>query len=356
MHSPSDAGIDSGSGIHPLLSPRRIKKLGFGENCLHLLSSSRHIRIVFCCLLASWLIPHLRSMSSKIHPLLWHSFVIRGKTLFCKIFLSRAISSKVELTNKRIYFDYNLGVSSGTANLITYVAKQRGRTYRFYHDYSFHRKYFSVTNFITNRGSLLGLDYIYSEICNSDGIDPLDYEAIEKADCIYKAAATVAKTGKVHYFDKSDFKKDDYTVLKACCALPAASRSVKFNGVRYFDGGVANPVPYKKAFEDGCDKIVVVLYYPKDYRKPPMSSLAKILLAKYPEVVKGTMTTNERYNADVDALIELEKQGKLFVIRPQEPVKVKRMEKDVQKLKELYEIGRKIGEEMLRPMTEYLGS
>ena len=114
------------------------------------------------------------------------------------------------LMDKGIYFDYNLGVSSGTANLITYIARQRGRTYRFYHDYSFHRKYFSVTNLITNRGSLLGLDYIYSEICNSDGIDPLDYEAIEKADCIYKAAATVAKTGKVHYFDKSDFKKDDY--------------------------------------------------------------------------------------------------------------------------------------------------
>lgn len=250
------------------------------------------------------------------------------------------------LMDKGIYFDYNLGVSSGTANLITYIAKQRGRTYRFYHDYSFHRKYFSVTNLITNRGSLLGLDYIYSEICNSDGIDPLDYEAIEKADCIYRAAATVAKTGKVHYFDKSDFKKDDYTVLKACCALPAASRSVKFNGVRYFDGGVSNPVPYKKAFEDGCDKIVVVLYYPKNYRKPPMSSLAKILLAKYPEIVKGTMTTNERYNADVDALIELEKQGKVFIVAPEELSEIKTLTRDKELFEKMYQAGYKDGKKI----------
>lgn len=244
------------------------------------------------------------------------------------------------LMDKNIYFDYNLGVSSGSANLITYVAKQRGRTYRFYHDYSFHKEYIGVGNLLKT-GSLLGLDYIYSTICNSGGIDPLDYEAIEASNCIYKATATEAKTGNIHYFDKADFKKDDYSVLKAACALPAASRSVKVNGVRYFDGGVADPIPYEKAFKDGCEKIVVILYYPKDYRKGPMPSLARILLCKYPEVVKRVMTTNERYNEKVDELIELEKQGKVLIIAPEKLSEIKTLTRDKKLFDEMYQTGYK---------------
>ena len=51
---------------------------------------------------------------------------------------------------------------------------------------------------------------------------------------------------------------------------------------------------------------------------------------------------------------ELEKQGRLFVIRPEERVKVSRAEKNTKKLKELYQIGRTIGEKQLDGMLEYL--
>lgn len=244
------------------------------------------------------------------------------------------------LMENDIYFDYNLGVSSGSANLINYIAKQKGRTYRFYHDYSFHKEYFSVGN-IFRCGALLGLDYIYSTLCNSNGPDPLDYDAIVASDCVYKAAATEALTGKTHYFDKSDIKKDDYRILKAACALPAASKSVEVNGFKYFDGGVSNPVPYKKAFEDGCDKLVVILYYPKDFKKAPMPSLAKILLAKYPEIVKGTMTTNERYNELVDELLELEKQGKVLIVAPEKLSDIKTLTRDKVLFEEMYNAGYK---------------
>lgn len=246
------------------------------------------------------------------------------------------------LMDKNIYFDYNLGVSSGSANLINYVAKQRGRTYRFFHDYSFHKEYIGIGNFLKT-GSLLGLDYIYSTICNSDGIDPLDYETIAASDCMYQAAATVAKTGKAHYFDKSELKKDDYSILKAACALPAASRSIKINGVKYFDGGASTPVPYKKAFAEGCDKLVVIIYYPKDYRKGPMPSLARLFLCKYPELVKAVMTTNGRYNASVDELIELEKQGKVLLIAPEKLSEIQTLTRDKKLFDELYQEGYKDG-------------
>lgn len=242
------------------------------------------------------------------------------------------------LMDKNIYFDYNLGVSSGTANLINYIARQRGRTYRFFHDYSFHKEYLSVSNFLKT-GSLLGLDYIYSTICNSDGMDPLDYETIAASDCIYQAGATVAKTGKAHYFNKSELKQDDYRILKAACALPVASRSIEINGVKYFDGGVSNPVPYKKAFAEGCDKVVVVIYYPKNYRKDPMPSLARLLLCKYPKLVEAVMSANDRYNRDIDALVELEKQGKVLLVAPERLSKMQTLTRNKELFDELYQAG-----------------
>ena len=40
------------------------------------------------------------------------------------------------LLDDKITFDYGIGVSAGAANLITFIAGQRERTYRFYAKYS----------------------------------------------------------------------------------------------------------------------------------------------------------------------------------------------------------------------------
>lgn len=117
------------------------------------------------------------------------------------------------LLDEKTEFDCCIGVSAGSANVITYLAEQKGRLYRFYHDYAFRKQYMSFRNFINN-GEYINLDYIYSTITNSDGEDPLDFETAAKYRGIMEFIATDGKTGEPKYLHTEDVIQDDFWCLK----------------------------------------------------------------------------------------------------------------------------------------------
>ena len=239
-----------------------------------------------------------------------------------------------------ISFDLCIGVSAGSANISTFLAKQRDRTYRFYHDYSQRKQYMSLGNFI-KKGSYLDLDYIYSYLTNSDGEDPIDYPQIAKYQGEFLIAATDAETGKAHYFTKDDLSQDNYKVFCASSAIPVVCKPVTINGRQYVDGGVAVPVPLEKALEMGADKIVFALSKPKNYRRSGSrnSLLAKLVGRKYPEVAKALLESNAEYDRLVDKAIELEKEGRVLIVSPDDTCGVDTLTKDKDKLHALYEKG-----------------
>ena len=87
------------------------------------------------------------------------------------------------LLDNDITFDYCLGVSAGSANLASYVSRQRGRNYRYYTKYSLRSEYMSAFNFVTKH-SFFDLDYVYSVLSDSDGEDPLDYKTLSQSNQI----------------------------------------------------------------------------------------------------------------------------------------------------------------------------
>lgn len=258
------------------------------------------------------------------------------------------------LMDNGIDIEYCLGVSSGSANLITYVAGQKGRTKRFYTEYSFEKKYLGAGSYIKN-GMLINLDYIYSEITNSTGKDPLDYEAIKNSSKQFHCVTTVAKTAQPRYFTKDDMKQDDYTLLKACCAMPVACRKpIKFKGDRFFDGGVSDPIPFKKAFADGCDKLIICITLPIDYRKTPMPEfLVKLLLAGHHKVRDNILTMHNMYNNGIEAILELERQGKAIVIYPRECFDVNTISGEKENMEKLYQLGYEDGRRIEEFVNEY---
>lgn len=239
-----------------------------------------------------------------------------------------------------VYFDLCIGVSAGSANLSTFIAKQKLRTYRFYHDYSQRKEYMSFENFL-RKGSYLDLDYIYAVLTNSDGEDPIDYPEIAKYEGDFLIAATEAETGKAHFFTKDDLSQDNYKVFCASSAIPFVCKPVEINGIKYMDGGVAVPVPLEKALEMGADKIVFALSKPKDYRRSSSRNdiIAKLIRRKYPEAAKVLLGSNAEYDRLVDKAIELEKEGRVLIVSPDETCGVDTLTKDKEKLHALYEKG-----------------
>jgi len=103
------------------------------------------------------------------------------------------------------------------------------------------------------------------------------------------------------------------------------------------------------------DKVIVVLTQPDSYRKGPMNPLMiKAFYHGYPNLMKTLLERHERYNAQVEEVRRLEKEGKVFVIRPKEPLNIKRLEKDHKELERVHGLGLEDANEAMEALRAYL--
>lgn len=239
-----------------------------------------------------------------------------------------------------ITFDYCIGVSAGSANTASYVAGQKGRNIRFYTEHVGDPRYFGLRSFFKT-GDIFGLEYIYGDLTNSDGKDPIDYQAIMDSPMEFKIVATNALTGKPEYFDKSQMIKDDYRHIMASCAIPAACRPVEVEGNKYYDGGVADSIPVQRALDDGCERLVVILSKPKDFvrKRQSLRAVYSLMCRKYPQIVKEINTRHIEYAKQKEFVSELENEGRAFVFAPDDTVNVSTFNMDIKKERQLYDMG-----------------
>ena len=239
-----------------------------------------------------------------------------------------------------ITFDYCIGVSAGSANALSFMAGQRDRNRRFYTDHIDEPGYFGLKSFLKT-GNIFGLQYIYSDLTNSDGADPLDFPAIMANPAEYWLVATDAETGKPAYFRKEDMAQDDYRLVMASCALPAACKPIEINGRFYYDGGVTDAIPVQKALDDGCDKIVAILSKPRGYVKNPegMRFLYSRMCKKYPKTIEALDNRHLMYRESQKKLYDLEAEGRAFIFAPSNPPKMGTytMKREVEQ--QLYDLG-----------------
>lgn len=239
-----------------------------------------------------------------------------------------------------IAFDHCYGVSAGSANLTSFLAHQHGRNHTFYTQYAFRKEYASVNSFIHNH-NFANLDYVYGTLSNHDGENPLDYEAFAANPAQFTVVACDARDGSTKYFTKDDMHYDDYDVLKASSAVPVACQPYVIDGVPYFDGGIADPVPVQKAIDDGCDRIVLVLTRPKDVIREQHKDVApaRILRRSHPEAAERLLERYETYNAEVAAAKQYEAEGKVLILAPEELYGLSTLSKTYEGLERMYRAG-----------------
>lgn len=242
--------------------------------------------------------------------------------------------------DNNLNFDLGIGVSAGGANLASFVARQRGRNYKFYTEYSFRHKYMSLRNYILHH-SFVDLDYVYSTLSNSNGEYPLDYPTLAKNEMQLYIIATIAKTGAEKLFSKADLKQDNYDILKATAAIPVFCKPYVIDEVAYYDGALANPVPVQEALDLGCDKIILILTKPRDTirKSEDDAKIANHLAKKYPEAAKGLNLRAKRYNEGVALAKKLEQENKALILAPADTFGVDTLSKSKEALIKLYQEG-----------------
>ena len=237
-------------------------------------------------------------------------------------------------------FAYCIGASGGAGNLASYLAGQRGRNLRFFTEHIHSPGYFGLRSFLKT-GNLFGLQYIYGTLTNSTGKDPLDFPTLKNNPAEYEVVVTNALTGKAEYFGKETMAQDDYRLIMASSAIPAACRPVELNDIPYFDGGLSDAIPVSRALEKGCDRLVVILSKMRDYvRKPQgMRFLYTMRCHQYPQIISLIDHRHIAYNQNLQEVFALEREGKAFVFAPSHPIHVGTYSMNEQSERDLYALG-----------------
>lgn len=236
--------------------------------------------------------------------------------------------------------DYCVGVSAGIAYGVSYISKQSGRNLEILTHYANDKRYMGVNNLLRpgNHRCYFGLQFTYDTIPNE--LIPFDYETFAAFPGEVEAVVTNMDTGKAEYLPVP--KRDEhFELLQATCALPFLFPVYHINGKPYMDGGAADAIPYDHAVEKGCDRVVVILTRERSYirKQESLQPLIDRFYRKYPKFCDTMRRRADDYNACRGRLFRLEREGKVLIIAPKCTRGFSRTERDVEKIKALYQDG-----------------
>ena len=243
------------------------------------------------------------------------------------------------LLENNIQVDGIIGASAGALFGVNYFSKQKGRVIRYSKKYCKNIRYISIISLLFT-GNLVNKNFAYYKVPTK--LDKFDNDEFVKNNKGYYAVVTNIETGKPEYLEIKDCIKD-IEILRASSSIPLVSKIVNINGKKYLDGAMADSIPIKKCLELGYDKIIVVLTRPQNYKKASISLKMKYILEKkykhYPKFVKTIVNRPKNYNKNINYIKNLEKNKKIYVIRPSEEIITKVIERNKNKLQRVYDLG-----------------
>ena len=242
------------------------------------------------------------------------------------------------LLDEDIMFPYCIGVSAGITDGFSYASRQKERNLKILQRYRNDKRYLGAGNLLKDK-SIFGVEFVFEEIPNN--LLPFDWESFARYEGDFRVGVTNAKTGQIEYLDGKELDQKN-TMVKATCAIPMVFPVVKLNGNEYYDGGICDPIPVRKAQADGHDKLLIVLTRPQGYIKESSKAnavAAKLLCKKYPSLVEPLLTRHIAYNETVQYCEVLEREGKAIILRPAGEGIIDSFEKDVRRIETSYQYG-----------------
>ncbi len=247
-------------------------------------------------------------------------------------------------------FPYITAVSAGACNILSYMSHQPMRTRKIIENYVGTKPYFSINNYLRT-GSLFGWDFIFDTLPKK--LLPFDYETYANYPGELHVGTTDIKTGEAvwHYNKRAEIA---FESVIASASLPFLAPIVNIDNRPLLDGAIVSPIPIDKAIEAGYEKFVVVLTRNEGYRKK--GSVPKLLLkawySQYPKLCEAMQNRPNLYNEQLERIEQMERDGKVIIIRPEKPLEIARLSIKPDKLLELHDHGVECGLKAIEKMLE----
>ncbi len=241
-------------------------------------------------------------------------------------------------------FDLYIGVSAGSCNLGSFLAGQHRRNYRIYTGMMTDPRFISAKKFFMG-GHWMDLDWLWEKMSTED---PMDAEGAEnhlkKKKGSFLIVATDVQTGMPLYLEGE--RNTMFQYMKASSAVPVLYRGSVDTGEKHaVDGGVADAIPARKAYELGARKIMVLRSRPREYRKSKdLETLVMSLTAlNRPRLMKAMIHKPDQYMDSVSFIRTPPADAAIIEINPPETMKTGRTSKGTDGLDNDYREGMRIG-------------
>lgn len=249
-----------------------------------------------------------------------------------------------------------VAVSAGAYAGMNYVSGQKGRVLDAIIKPLETEKYLGFGTFL-KKGTFFDMDLLFEEIPKNRV--PFDFQAFSQSTKRFVTSTVNCLTGEAVYFD--EFADEDmfFRVCRAANSLPFIAKVTDIGGIPMLDGGMADAIPIAKALEEGWKKIVVVVTRNTKYRKKQRyfyHAMLQLIYHKYPKFVHMVAGRAEKYNRSIEQLKQLEKEGRAFIIRPEDSLCLHNNEADPERLREYYRHGYQVAEEKLEELQKFLES
>lgn len=252
-----------------------------------------------------------------------------------------------------ITFDGMVGVSAGAAFGCNLKSKQIGRTLRYNKKYCNDKRYCGLYSLVTT-GDIFGVDFCYNKIPNE--LDKFDSKTFSENPIEFYLVATDIEKGEAVYKKCNTGIDDELMWFRASASMPLVSNIVEIGDLKLLDGGISDSVPLKFFENMGYNKNVVVLTRPKDYvkKKNSLMPVIKAVYRKYPRFIKLVENRYNVYNETLGYIEKQEKEGNIFVIRPETALPIGHIEHDSEKIQIVYDIGKKTAEKNIENVKYFL--
>lgn len=259
------------------------------------------------------------------------------------------------LMEQEFYTSHVIGVSAGACNAVDYVSRQPGRTRDCMIPTDKNLSYYYGMRKFIKEKSLMNMDMIFDIYPKQ--IYPFDFDTYFQSEMNCELVTTNCVTGKAEYMDESQDPDRLMKICRASSSMPLLCPIVNIDGIPYLDGGLADSIPIQRAMDIGNEKIIVVLTRNRGYRKKTVSKAVERMYRRayrsYPNLLRTLLRRAPYYNRTLNELENLEREGKIFVLRPQ--VKpVSRLERSQEHLMAFYHHGYDLMEREYDRLMEYL--
>ena len=241
-----------------------------------------------------------------------------------------------------LYFPYVVAVSAGACNGLSYMSRQPRRARYSNIDMLQKYGYISLKNLLT-QGSIFDPDILYDRFPKE--ILPFDFETYRQNPATFEMVTTNCLTGRAEYLSEKEDAQRMTAIVKASSSLPYVSQITYVDGIPMLDGGIVDSIPVVRSVDKGYSPNVVILTRNKGFRSSePDIKVPKLFYKDYPRLRVALSRRVEEYNRQLDLIERMEDWGEVICIRPERPMDVDRICRDVHKLEALYEEGFAIGE------------